>query len=297
MASRPSGRQAERVREETRRGAQDSQPDEPGGARVTRDRASGVRSLPAPLTARIEAWLESTLARMAPLAFRDLRKGVQSLSTLYVEARGAGSLARRARESPARRGAFATYFATLHLLTIHHALRELSPEPAVKRVVDLGCGTGAAGAGAALAFDPPPRLLLLDRSGWALAEARHTLRALGLEGATRRSRLPAMPRLGPGDLVVLGWVLNECEAATRQAVARQLETAARRGARVLVAEPLAGFVAPWWQAFAGALAPAGLRAQLWKAPVSLPAWIARMDRAAGLAHHELGARLLTGPVR
>lgn len=252
-------------------------------------------ALAAPIAARVDAWLDEAVARTAPLSFRDLRKGVQSLSTLYVEARGEGRLGRRAREGPARRAAFATYFAALHLLTVHHAVRALGLAPAPRRVVDVGCGTGAAGAGAALAWDAAPRVLALDRSGWALGEARHTLRALGLAGTTRRQALPALPRLGEGDLVVLGWVLNECDARTRDAVATRLADAAGRGARVLVAEPLAGFVAPWWASLADRLAPAGLRARLFKSPVALPRWVAAMDRAAGLDHRELGARILVGP--
>jgi hypothetical protein len=138
-------------------------------------------------------------------------------------------------------------------------------------------------------------MLLLDRSGWALAEARRTLAALGLTGATRRRALPSLPRLEPGDLAVLGWVLNECDARTRDAVAERLAEAAGRGVSVLVAEPLAGFVAPWWDGLAQRLEPHGLHARIWKAPVVLPAWIRKMDRAAGLDHGTLGARLLAGP--
>jgi len=261
------------------------------------------------LRRRLDVWLEDAVARQAPLEFRDLRKGVQSLSTLYVEARprsggrgakgSAGELGRRSRESPARRGAFATYYAALHALTVLHALREHPVAGPIRRVVDLGCGTGAAGLGVALSQaagpEAEPELLGVDRSGWALGEARRSWAALGLRGRTRRSTLPALPRLGAGDLVVLGWVLNECDDATRERVAKGLAAARERGAAVLVAEPLAGFVAPWWDAFAERLAPAGLEARLWKAPVALPAWVEKMDRAAGLDHAELGARLLLGP--
>ena len=109
--------------------------------------------LPPELAERFDAWLEGALARQAPLGFRDLRKGAQSLSGRYVERRDdAGGLA-DALGSPARRAAFATYYAGLHLLTAWLCAREQALAPR-ETIIDLGAGTGAAGAGSRLGAAP-----------------------------------------------------------------------------------------------------------------------------------------------
>ena len=250
---------------------------------------------------RVEAWLAGVLERAEPLVFSDVRKGVQSLSTLYVEDRARGALGARASAGPARRAALASFYAVLHFATSWAAVRAL-PTGALgvpERIVDLGCGTGAAGAGVACALARgAPRLIGIDRSGWALGEARRTWAAFALHGRARRGALPAaLPRLGSGDLAVAGWMLNELADPARDALLDALGRAARRGAQLLVLEPLAGRVSPWWDAAAARLAPEGVASALAKGAFARPDWVARMDRAAGLDHRSLGARLLFGPVR
>ncbi len=251
-------------------------------------------ALPEALAARFDAWLEAALRRHAPLSFSDVRKGVQSLSRRYVELRDATDTF----ASPAKRAAFATYYAGLHLLTAHGVTRALpaSLGAGVERLVDLGAGSAAVAAGVALGLPSAPRLLALDRSSFALGEARALLRAFGLAGETRRTPLPrGLPRLGSGDLAVAGWFLNECEAAEREALLGALEAGLRAGARVLLLEPLSGRVAPWWDAAARRLAAHGVAAGSVRWRFALPDWLARMDRAAGLDHAELGARVAAGP--
>jgi len=251
--------------------------------------------LPHELAERVDAWLARTLESYDSLDFSDLRKGVRSLSSLYVERRGSGDIAIRSISSPAKRAAFATYYAGLHFLTAWHATRVLELG-ACKRIVDLGCGTGAAGAGAAIGCGAR-EMLGVDRSGWALGETRRTWAAFGLRGRTLRASLPARaPRLGEGDRVVLGWALNELAPEGRLALVEALLRGARAGADVLVLEPLAGFVSPWWAPLSREVESAGVRETQVKARVKLPEWIERMDRAAGLDHSELGARVLHGPV-
>ena len=62
------------------------------------------------------------------------------------------------------------------------------------------------------------------------------------------------------------------------------------GDRVLIVEPLAGFVAPWWNDWRQAFQAAGGRDDEWRFRVELPAIVAKLDRAAGLNHRELKAR-------
>jgi SAM-dependent methyltransferase len=255
--------------------------------------------LPAAERLLVEAWLHGALARAAPLGFTDIRKGVRALSSLSVERRDRGPLAPRAVDGPARRAALGSFYAVLHFATawaIARALpaRTLGASPT--RLVDLGCGTGAAGAGVARALWARPRLLGLDRSGWALAEARRTWRDFGLAGRARRTVLPAaLPRLGPGDLVVAGFLLNELDAVSRDTLLEALARGARRGAHLLLFEPLSGRVSPWWDDAASQLAAVGVAAARLKGAFARPDWIARMDAASGLDHRVLGARALYGP--
>ena len=149
-----------------------------------------VPYLEPPLRERFDAWLESARARYAPpLELAEIRKGVQALSSLWVERRAAGHLAARAVEGAGKRAALATYYGPLHFLVLHHALRGLQPQTDVRRLFDLGCGTGATGAALATALPAPPTIVGSDVSGWALGEAARTWSAFGLAGRTRRTRL------------------------------------------------------------------------------------------------------------
>ncbi len=248
------------------------------------------------LSARVDAWLASAVERAAPLTFSEIRRGVQALSQRYVERREPGD----ALGSPAKRAAFASYFAALHLATAYGAVNAL-PQAAfasVQRIVDLGAGSGAVGAGVALALAPAaPAILALDRSGFALAEARRTHAAFGLPGETQRAQLPVgSPKLLRGDLAVAGWFLNECNEDARERLVSGLERGLEAGARVLVLEPLSSRAVPWWDDFAARLAVRGVASGSVRWTMRRPRWIADMDKAARLDHRELGARIAFGPL-
>jgi SAM-dependent methyltransferase len=252
-------------------------------------------------SAAFERWLTDALARhRSTLRFQELRKGVQALSSLYVERRVGADLAARAVEGRAKRAALATYYAPLHFLAVRCVLARLLPAhlEAVRRVVDLGCGTGAAGAAVALACPTPPALLGIDRSGWAVQEARRTYAAFRLRGRAVRGRLPdAVPRPRPGDLLLLAFVVNELADEPRTRLLHRLAGVLDRGASLLLLEPLAGGVAPWWTAATRSLLQGdGICGEV-KQSVERPGWIAELDRAAGLDHRVLGARMLFAPGR
>lgn len=234
---------------------------------------------------------------LSELSFPEARKGLQALSSLYVERRGRiGTGA--AFDGAGKRAAFALFFGPLHFLLVREAVAALgAAEPGLERVVDLGCGTGAAGA--AWALEAGASVQGVERSGWAASEARATYAALGLEGRAvagelLRERLP-----GAGAGVLLGWVVNELGDAGRAALLPRLLDAARRGARVLVVEPIAARPVPWWKAWAAAFGEAGGRDDLWRFPATLPPVVALLDKAAGLDHRVLKARslYLPGPGR
>ncbi len=255
-------------------------------------------AFPAPLAAQVDAWLAGALERAAPLTFSEIRRGVQALSQRYVERREPAD----ALGSPAKRAAFASYFAALHFATAYGAVRALPAESfaGVTRIVDLGAGTGAVAAGVVLALTAganAPEIVALDRSGFALAEARRTYAAFGLRGQTQRAQLPSgLPKLARGDLALAGWFLNECDDDARERVLAALERGASAGARVLVLEPLAGHAVPWWDEAAERLEARGIRTGSVRWRMQRPEFVARMDKAARLDHSELGARIAAGPL-
>jgi SAM-dependent methyltransferase len=220
------------------------------------------------------------------------------VSSLYVERRPSAGLGSRTSESEGKRAALATFYAPLHFLTALEAAERLAApaRDAVRRVHDLGCGTGAAGAAFALACSGGVEVLGIDRSGWALREARHTLAAFGLRGRPRRASIPeSLPRLRPGDALVLGWMANELTQPARVRLLDFVAEAVAAGHPLLVLEPLARSIAPWWPSWAAALGPRGARDLELKFTAELPEWVARLDEASGLDHSTLGARVLLAP--
>lgn len=243
-----------------------------------------------------ERWVADLERRhLAELSFPEVRKGLQALSSLYVERRGRiGTGA--AFEGAGKRAAFALFYGPLHFLVVREvvaALGAASPPPA--RVVDLGCGTGAAGAAWALASGAAVQGV--ERSGWAASEARATYAALGIAGQVATGDLlrERLPTSGAG--ILLGWSANELGDDGRSTLLSRLLEASRRGARVLVVEPIAARPVPWWGAWASAFAAGGGREDLWRLPARLPAVVALLDKAAGLDHRFLKARSLYLPGR
>jgi len=246
-------------------------------------------------------WLDALAARHAGAMTRpEFLKAIRALSARYVERRGAIA-DRSPLDSAGKRAAFAGFYAPLHFLTARAIVRalDLSAAP-VDTIVDLGCGTGVAGLAWATAMTPQPALVGVDASAWALAEARGNWEALGCRGRAARHDLVAEleslarargarqagPRLG----VVLGWSLNELPAPARAGAERALFELAARGARVLVMEPIARALLPWWDAFADRAAAAGGRCDEWRFADPLPGPLAQLDRDAGFSREELTAR-------
>jgi hypothetical protein len=162
--------------------------------------------------------------------------------------------------------------------------------PAPETIVDLGCGTGVAGAAWALESPCPCRLEGVDRSGWAVDETHWTWARLRLRGRARRGNLDVVP-LHVGDPgVVCAFTVNELEERVRAALLERLLEGA--GTRVLVVEPLSKRVSPWWAVWREAFVRRGGREDLWRVPWDRPPTLALLDRAAGMDHREIGARSL-----
>lgn len=227
---------------------------------------------------------------LTELTFREVSRALRALSSAYVERRA--KLAEGAALSGAgKRAAFAVFYGPLHFLLVQHIVGKLpGASEAVPAIVDLGCGTGAAGAAWALAAHA--RVVGIDRHPWAVAEAAATYRAFGLRATTARADAASavLPR-GPV-AAVAAFTLNEMADGARDALLARLADRASRGDRVLIVEPLAGFVAPWWNRWRGVFERQGGRADEWRVRVELPAIVERLDRAAGLNHREITGRSL-----
>jgi hypothetical protein len=241
-------------------------------------------------------WLGALQARHgADLTFPEIRRGLQALSSLYVERRGRIASG-AALDGAGKRAAFALYLGPLHFLIVREVVRALgAAHPPPARLVDLGCGTGAAGAAWALEGRPRPFYEGVDRSGWAAAESRWTLNVLGLRGRAETGDLDRVALPARGGAVLAAFTVNELDEAARARLLDRLLEAGRAGARVLVVEPISRRAVPWWRGWASAFEAASGRADEWRFPAALPETLAALDQAAGLDHRELLARSLWLP--
>ena len=89
-----------------------------------------------------------------------------------------------------------------------------------------------------------------------------------------------MPRTT--DAIVVGWVLNEIGEASRAALQLALVDAIRNRRHLLVIEPIATRVSPWWEAWSAPFVAAGGRLDEWRFQAELPDVVRRLGRAAGL---------------
>jgi hypothetical protein len=239
-------------------------------------------------------WIAALERRhLAELTFPEVARALRSLSTTYVQRRGritAGSVF----DGAGKRAAFALFYAPLHWLLVREVVTSIPRAQASGgAIVDLGCGTGVAGAAwAASAASIPARVFGVDRHPWALEEAARTYRAFRLTFQTRRADISRALLAKARADVIAAFTLNELQEPARDQLLPALLARARRGDRVLVVEPIARAVTPWWARWADAFEAAGGRADEWRVRVELPPIVRKLDRAAGLDHSELTGRSL-----
>jgi len=240
-------------------------------------------------------WVQALEQRhLRSLNFSEVRRGVQALSSLYVSRRQ--RLDRNsALDGAGKRAAFAMFFGPLHFLLVREMVRALKARvPAEMSLIDVGCGTGVAGAAWALEVSAEPKVLGVDRNSWVLQECNRTYQQLGLEGKVKAADINSL-RLPPRTAVIAAFMVNELDAAVRARFRADLLSAAREGAPVLVIEPIARRLTSWWDEWARAWKAVGGRNDEWRFAVQLPERLALMDKAAGLDHRELTGRSLWLP--
>ena len=243
-----------------------------------------------------DRWFDAVTERhMQNLTFQELRRAIQALSSLYVERRdriGRGT----ALDGAGKRAAFACYFGPLHFLLIREIVRTLNPEIPSRTILDLGCGTGVAGAAWALEIHPHPRVIGLDHNPWTLQEAKWTYATFGLRCSVRPLDFAAL-RLTRDTGVIAAFALNEMSEHVRDRLREEFLAGAKRGASVLVIEAIAKRPTPWWAEWAEPWQEAGAIEKEWRVHIPLPERLSLLDKAAGLNHRELTGRSLWLPGR
>ncbi len=238
-------------------------------------------------------WLIALEKRhFADMTFPEVARALRALSSTYVERRGRLT-AGAALSGAGKRAAFALFYGPLHYLLVREITVAIGFRPArVTTLVDLGCGTGAAGAAWAQTLSKLPAIVGVDVNSWALSEASRTYRAFGATARTRLGDIATTSWPGSPAALLAAFTLNELRDAARERVLQRLVERGERGDIVLVVEPVAGFVAPWWNRWRDVFAAAGGRAADWRFSIELPAIVAKLDRAAGLDHRTLTGRSL-----
>ena len=159
---------------------------------------------------------------LADLRFSEVTRALRALSSAYVERRESALADHKALGGAGKRAAFAIYYGPLHFLLVQHIVKEIAAGIPPGTVVDLGCGTGVAGAATALSTTPPSRVLGFDTHPWTLDEARFTYRAFGLHSDVRRAHAARVRFPGDTSIVVAAFVVNELNENDRTELLKNL---------------------------------------------------------------------------
>jgi len=228
----------------------------------------------------------------ANLRFSEVTRALRALSSAYVERRESALAEHRALDGAGKRAAFALYYGSIHFELIRAIAERLEQPKGPGLVIDLGCGTGVAGAAIATLTSPVSRVIGIDTHPWTLEEARFTYRALGLQADVRRG-FAGRTRIPDNATFVVGaFVVNELKPEERQDLLRELTATIGRGTAVLIVEPISLRISPWWEEWRAAFLPMGGRADEWKIRIDLPPIVKRLAKSSSLRPDALTARSL-----
>ena len=165
----------------------------------------------------------------------EVSRALRSLSSCYVERRSrlpqGGAL-----NTAGKRAAFALFYGPLHFLVTREIVRAIDRARYVAHILDLGCGSGAAGAAWATESGRGS-INGVDKHPWAVSEASWTYRQFGISGYAGQGdliRAPIRGRKGHG--ILAAYSINEIDDDAREALLAKLIEARDQGAHVLVIE-------------------------------------------------------------
>lgn len=233
---------------------------------------------------------------LADLRFSDVTRALRALSSAYVERRESALADHKALGGAGKRAAFALYYGPLHFLLVQHIVREIGVRFDPGIVVDLGCGTGVAGAAIATSQSPPLGIAGFDTHPWTLDEARFTYNTFGLKSAVARAHAAKTRFPSDTSIIVAAFVVNELNEKDRGQLLAEFLRGSRfpdpGSRRILIVEPISQRISPWWNQWAGAFTKMGGRADVWKARIDPPPLVKRLAKASGLRPEMLTARSL-----
>ena len=250
-----------------------------------------------------EKWFQDKQAAiLRQMTFKELRKGVQAVSSLYVERRNKLSKTSRICDGIAKRAAFGFYYGTLHFLVVRKIVEALPmlKKPA-RSVLDLGCGTGMAGVAfcAGMTTEKIYRQVIgIDQSADYLREAQHNYRvfekAYQFRGSVKKSNIEKAPLPESGDTILISFCVNELTPTRQNEMCQELLKKAHQNKTVLIVEPLAERLTPFWTSWKDAFLKVGGRCDTWRFQRNnyVPDFLQELSLAAGLGDEELLAKSL-----
>ena len=224
------------------------------------------------------------------------------MSSAYVERRETALADRKALDGAGKRAAFALYYGPIHFLLVQHIVRALDAAPRRGTVVDLGCGTGVAGAAVATSATASTfaqsasadkeavalHVLGIDTHPWALDEARFTYKAFGIRADVRRGHAARTRFPADTSFIVAAFVVNELKDDERNVLLKEF-IRLKPNTTILIVEPISQRISPWWDEWTREL---GGRADEWRVQADMPPIVKRLSKAAGLRPEVLTARSL-----
>jgi predicted RNA methylase len=226
---------------------------------------------------------------LADLRFSEVTRALRALSSAYVERRESALANHKALDGAGKRAAFAMYYGPLHFLLVRHIVKEIGVSFDPGTVVDLGCGTGVAGAAIATSQTPALGVLGVDTHPWTLEEARLTYKSFGLRFDVRRAHAATARFPSDTSVIVAAFVVNELNDKDRAMLLHNLQ---QSKTHVLIVEPISQRISPWWDQWAAEFARMGGRADVWKARIDVPPLVKRLAKSSGLRPEMLTARSL-----
>jgi hypothetical protein len=241
----------------------------------------------------VATWLAALDERhFANLTQSEVTRALRALSSCYVERReklaSGGAL-----DGAGKRAAFALFYGPQHFFITREISRALwvNQAPRFDRIIDLGAGTGTAGA--AIALESGGRIQGYDLNPWAVAEANWTYATLGLQGRASVANIQRVESKGaPGTLILAAYAVNELSPEIRSRLLERLTDLHAQGSSLLVIEPIGRRVNLWWPAWKKELMSPGGREDEWRFRTSLPPRQRALAKGAGLDTQELTAKSL-----